>query len=266
VNRDLYVELNRAYWNELVPIHAASAMYDLEHFDATGSREWLDNGALGDVRGKRLLHLQCHIGTDTLSWARHGAKVTGVDFSPAAIDVARDLGAKLALTAEFVCADLDDLSRVLGRRFEVVYTSYGVLTWLPELASWARMIAELIETGGRFYMVDTHPFVRMFGRHFGRLKSSYFHTDEPRISVEDGSYAEPEAILENKTRCEWQHTVSDIVNALSTAGLTIDELRELPYLMFQRFPEMVRGDDGWWRLPDADERFPLLLSILATKR
>jgi hypothetical protein len=106
----------------------------------------------------------------------------------------------------------------------------------------------------------------MFGRHFGTLQSSYFHADEPRISVEDGSYAEPEAILENKTSCQWQHAVSDIVNALTTAGLTIEELRELPYLMFQRFPEMVRGDDGWWRLPNGDERFPLLVSILATRR
>jgi SAM-dependent methyltransferase len=266
VNRELYVELNRAHWNELVPIHAVSSMYDLAHFDATGSREWLDGGALGDVRGKRLLHLQCHIGTDTLSWARHGAEVTGADFSPAAIDVARDLSAKLGLTAEFVCADLDDLPRLLDRRFDVVYTSYGVLTWLPDLAAWGRTIAELLETGGRFYVIDGHPFVGMFGRHFGTLESSYFHSDEPYIAVEDGSYAEPEAILENKTRCEWQHSISDIVNALAAAELAIDELREFPFLMFQRFPEMVRGDDGWWRLPDGDERFPLLFSALATKR
>ena len=266
MNRDLYVELNRAHWNELVPIHAESSMYDLEHFNATGSREWLDAGALGDVRGKRLLHLQCHIGTDTLSWVRHGANVTGADFSQAAIDVARDLGEKLELAAEFVCADLDDLPRVLDRRFDVVYTSYGVLTWLPDLIPWGRTIAELLETGGRFYIVDTHPFARMFGTHFGKLQSSYFHTDEPRISVEDGSYAEPDAILENKTSCEWQHSISDIVNALTAADLTIDELRELPYLMFQRFPEMVRGDDGWWRLPESEERFPLMFSILAAKR
>jgi SAM-dependent methyltransferase len=201
VNRDVYVELNRAHWNELVPIHAASEMYDVAHFDATGSREWLDGGALGDVREKRLLHLQCHIGTDTLSWARHGASVTGADFSPAAIDVARDLSARLGLPAEFVCADLDDLPRVLDRRFDVVYTSYGVLTWLPDLVPWARTIGQLLEAGGGFYMVDTHPFVRMFGRNFGTLQSSYFHTDEPHIVVEDGSYAEPEAILENKTSC-----------------------------------------------------------------
>jgi SAM-dependent methyltransferase len=265
VDHARYVELNRAHWDELVPIHAASALYDLEHFDATAPREWLDGGALGDVRGKRLLHLQCHIGTDSLSWTRHGAEVVGADFSEPAIGVARELSARLGLAAEFVHADLDELPGALGRRFDIVYTSYGVLTWLPDLAAWARTIAALLDTGGRFYLNDTHPFLHMFGERFGELRWPYFHSPEPQIAVEDGSYADREAVLENKTRCEWQHTVSDIVNALVGTGLRIDELRELPYMMFQRFPEMVRGDDGWWRLPDAEDRFPLLLSVLATR-
>ena len=260
-----YVELNRAHWDELAPIHADSPLYDLEHFRATGSREWLDHGTLGDVRGHSLLHLQCHLGTDTLSWARHGAEVTGVDFSERAIGVARELSARLALPAEFVCADLDELPSVLRRTYAVVYTSYGVLTWLPDLRPWAQTISQLLEPGGQLYVADMHPFVGMFGTDFAEPQSSDFHSDEPRIVVEDGSYADRDAVLENKTSCEWQHAISDVVNAVTSAGLAMTEFREFPYLMFPRFPEMVRGEDGWWRLPDAEDRFPLLFSILARK-
>ncbi len=260
-----YVDLNRAHWDELVPVHARSAAYDLAHFDARRSREWLDQGSLGDVRGKRLLHLQCHIGTDTLSWARHGAVVTGADFSPPAIELARELGTKLRLEAEFVCAEIERLPRVLERHFDLVYTSYGVLTWLPDLEPWARAISELLERGGRFYVIDTHPFLGLFNDRFGEFDGSYFHSDEPLVYIADGSYADRDAVLEKKTSCEWQHALSDVVNALTGAGLRIDALREFPYLMFQRFPDMVRGEDGWWRLPDSEGRFPLLFSLLAAK-
>lgn len=156
------VALNRALWNELVPIHAPSDFYDLEHYRGERPREWLDRGELGDVDGKSLLHLQCHIGTDTLAWVHHGAEVTGADFSEEAISVARELSERLHLTATFVCAEITDLPELMHRRYDLVYTSYGVLNWLPDVTPWAQAIAKLLKPGGCFYVADTHPLVGMF--------------------------------------------------------------------------------------------------------
>jgi SAM-dependent methyltransferase len=190
--------------------------------------------------------------------------VTGSDFSGRAIAAARELSARLQLSAAFVCAENPALPDLLDRRFDIVYTSYGVLPWLPGLAEWAKAISALLNPGGLFYLADSHALLGMFGDSFGSFEASYFHGTDPRVFVEDGSYADRAAKLVNKTSCEWQHSLSDLINALISHGLEVTVVREFPYyLFFQRFDQMTRCEDGWWRLP-GEERFPLMFSILAT--
>jgi len=160
---DEYLAANRALWDEWTAIHETSSFYDLEAFKAGGSRlRDYEVDEVGDVTGKSLLHLQCHFGIDTLSWARLGARVTGADFSDRAIELGRSLAAELRLDATFVRSDLYDLPSVLDGQFDVVYTSRGVLGWLPDLGRWAGVVAHFLRPGGVFYMTEIHPVAQAF--------------------------------------------------------------------------------------------------------
>lgn len=260
------LEANQAQWDERTPIHVASRFYDVDGFKAGHSTlRAIELEELGAVEGKRLLHLQCHFGMDTLSWARRGAKATGADFSGEAISAARGLAEELGLDAEFVCSDIYDLPKNLQGRFDVVFTSYGVLVWLPELMRWADVIAHFLDNGGVFYIADTHPLGGVLVEEDGKLVASDSYFDTGAIAVPGGQdYAEPGAALENDTSYQWQHSLSDVINALTAAGLHIEFLHEFPFCSWQRLPSMVRGDDGWWRLPDRDD-LPFLFSLLARK-
>jgi SAM-dependent methyltransferase len=260
---------NRALWNELVAIHARSAFYNLEGFLAgKSSLKDIEVAELGDVRGKSLLHLQCHFGMDTLSWARLGARVTGVDFSEKAIALAHSLSEQLGLEARFFCGNVYDLPDILQDRFDIVFTSYGVLLWLPDLTRWAEVIAHFLKPGGTFYIVEIHPFARIFDdREDAReLKVAYpyFQPAEPSRFEDDGSYADRSAKLDNRVSYEWGHTLAEILNAVASAGLHIESFREYPKIPYQILPFAEKAPDGWWRLPESDS-IPLLFSIQATK-
>ena len=263
---DERLQVNRTHWNECTPIHAASDFYDVAGFRAGRiTLKDLERREVGDVSGKTLLHLQCHFGLDTMSWSRLGARATGVDFSDTAIDLARSLSDELGLDTRFICANVYDLPQLLHEQFDVVFTSYGVLIWLPDIAEWARVVSNHLKPGGVFYIVEFHPLFGLFEPQASgdwRPTYRYFHGQLYFDDVEP-SYAGGPPIA--TPTYEWQHTLGDIVTALVDAGLRIEYLREFPYCHYQAFPSMELGDDGWWRLPAHNESVPQMFSIRAHK-
>ena len=262
-----YYETNKRRWNELVDIHAKSNEYDLENFIAgKNSLHRVELEKLGDVKGKRLLHLQCHFGLDTISWARLGAKVTGVDFSDTAIELAREIAKKVGVDAEFVCSNVFDLPKVLEGEYDIVFTSYGVLCWLKDIDEWARIITHYLKRGGVFLLAESHPFMWVFddASEELNLKYSYWHNEEPLSWEDDGTYADKDAKVTNKKSYEWQHTVSDVLNALIKAGLTIDDIGEYPDLVWAYTPASKRVDDEYFRIPG--DPLPQTWSVKASKR
>jgi len=264
---DYYMRSNLEHWNELTPIHERSKFYDVEGFKAGNSTlKSIELEELGDVSGKSLLHLQCHFGMDTMSWARLGARVTGVDFSDRAISLAHSLSKELGIEADFVCSNVYGLPNILGEKFDVVFTSYGVLCWLPDLGRWAEVIAHFLRPGGIFYMVEEHPITNVFdySDDVSELKvtESYFHSPEPMKSGPEGSYADRSAKV-SIPNYEWAHSLGDIVNALISVGLKIEFLHEFQVCSWQRFLMMKQDEAGWWRLKG--DNIPLTFSLMATK-
>lgn len=262
-----YLRRNRDLWDELTPIHARSEFYDVDGFKSGRSTlKSIELEELGDVSGKTFLHLQCHFGLDTLSWARLGARVTGVDFSGRAIDLARSLGRELGIPARFVESNVYDLPAVLDDRFDIVFTSYGVLAWLPDLARWAEVVVRFLQPGGTFYMVEIHRLLQVFDDSADRpelkVTHSYFPGPEPLEFERTGSYADSSVLLENPSY-EWPHSLGEVVSALTSAGLRIDFLHEFPVCCHKALPFMTQDYAGWWRLEG--DRIPLTFSVKATK-
>jgi SAM-dependent methyltransferase len=272
---DEYLSSNRKVWDAWTKIHLESAFYDVDSF-RNGERpiriKDFEMEEIGDVQGKTLLHLQCHFGLDTLSWARLGATVTGADFSTEAITAARSLADELGVPATFVCADLYDLPSELeaGDGFDVVYTSGGVLGWLPDLERWAGVVGHFLKPGGIFYLAEGHPVAMAFeneGVQPGELKLQYpYWTHREPISLEvHGSYADPQAQTEGLVEHGWDHSLGEIVTTLIQAGLRIDFLHEFPFSMW-KLDFTVEGPDGRFHLPgELDGRLPLSFSLKATK-
>ena len=264
---DERVATNRANWDARTPVHLASQSYDVEGWmaDARGPRGD-EVEALGDVAGLRLVHLQCHIGLETLAWARVGAEVVGLDFSPAAVEAARDLAqrAGLADRAMFVCADVNDAAEVLvGERFDIVYVSLGALCWLPSVTRWASQVAALLVTGGRLFLQDVHPLSCALGDEETVFERSYF--EEPAgVMYDDGRlYTDGDALDEHRQTFEWNHGVGEIVNALIGEGLVLDSLVEHDWTGYQRFPWLLVDEDGRWCAPASHPRIPLSFTLLA---
>jgi len=263
-----YLETNRRHWDELVAIHLRSAYYDLEAFKAgQSSLHALEIEELGNVAGKTMLHLQCHFGIDTLSWARRGADVTGADFSTEAIAAARRLAAETGAAARFIESAVYTLPDKLDEQFDIVFTSYGVLSWLPDIRRWAAVVAHFLRPGGTFYVAELHPIGGIFDTSADELRVNgpYFSTGEPLRFDDDGSYAGLEAKVTNRTTFSWPHPVSEVVTALIDAGLRIEFIHEFPYSIERWFPFMERGDDGYWHMPENFPSIPLLYSIRAHK-
>ena len=258
--------VNRTNWNERTPVHAASAFYDVEGFRA-GQRTLreIELREVGPVWGMSLLHLQCHFGLDTMSWVRQGAKATGVDFSDAAIDLARSLNDELGLAARFICSNVYDLPKVLDERFDIVFTSYGLLAWLPDLDGWAEVIDNHLKPGGVFYIVEFHPFMCILEpSESGEMDTAhgYLH-EELFFEGSEPSYAGSETI---ESPCyEWPHSLGEIVSALTGAGLRIEFLHEFTFCGYRAFPNMELGQDGWWRFEKHNDSIPQMFSIRAAK-
>ena len=265
-----YMDSNRRNWNQRTPVHARSDFYDVQGFKRGKlTLRPLEREELGDVTGKSLLHLQCHFGLDTMSWARLGAKVTGVDFSDEAIDLARSMSRELGIEAKFVLGNVYDLPGVLSGEFDIVFTSYGVLVWLPDLKRWAEVIAHFLKPGGDFYIADFHPFGNVFydEEDATDLRPYYKYSDQADDPIEFSSgptYTDGSPKL-TSTTYEWNHSVGDILNSLISAGLTIKFFHEFHFSGYRALPMMEKGEDGWWRLPEGQESVPLVFSLKATK-
>ena len=256
---------NRTLWDEITPVHLQS--YGVERFLA-GER-WLPETILeevGPVQGRSLLHLQCHFGLDTLAWARRGADVTGVDFSPAAIAAARALAEKANLPGRFICSDIYELPENLAGTFDIVFTSIGVLCWLKNLDRWAQIIAHFLKPGGIFYVMDGHPLLYTFDDdgHW-QFEVSYFHQEYPYIWQDgDPDYMDPTYITKNPS-FEWQWAVSDIINAVLRAGLRLEFFHEFDALSDPVYPDMTRREDGLYTFGEMPVPLPILFSLKASK-
>ncbi len=274
---DPYREANRARWDESVAVHAASEFYGVDRFLSGESTLLpLDIEEVGNVAGNSLLHLQCHFGLDTLSWARLGAEVVGVDFAPAAVETAREIAQRAGLNAAFVESELYASPDVLAGRlgsFDVVYVNLGALCWLPDVAGWAAVCAGFLNEGGRLYVRDVHPITFSLDDEASegelRLRYPYFETEEPLHWSGDGDYTDPSATFEHQESYEWNHGVGEIVTALIDAGLQIDFLHEQDWTVYPALPWLVETETGVWRLPEIggnpDRRLPLMFSLRATK-
>ncbi len=258
---------NRKYWDEIAPINLES--YDLKKLMSGGHLiDEIQVAEMGNVEGKELLHMQCHIGSDSLSLARLGASVTGVDFSDKSVEIARNLSKELELEANFICSNFYDLPDLLNNKFDIVYTSQGVLCWLSDLKVWAKLIYQYLKPGGFFYIMDTHPLFYTLddkGAPDLLIRHPYFHSPEP--VKWDGGYAdhaEPDYIKEMPSY-EWQWSLSDIVNALIQVGLRIEFLNEYDRLFFNGHPDMIRKENGWWYLPDNKPKVPLMFTLKASR-
>jgi SAM-dependent methyltransferase len=259
------MEANRQLWDDRVDVHHRSEFYDVAGFrEGRSTLGPIELEELGDVAGRGLLHLQCHFGLDTLSLARMGARPTGVDFSEPAVALARTLAADLGIEARFLHSNVYDLTRVLHEQFDVVFTSHGVLTWLPDLAEWARVVARFLRPGGTFVIVDGHPMAQCCEEVDGRLEVRWSLFDKrPAELVTRTTYACDEVLPDARPNFQWTRPVADMVSALIDAGLRIQRLRELPFDSWRRFPSMTRDEDGWWRMPG--DPVPLLVACRAVK-
>lgn len=259
-----YLKINREAWNEKTVVHLHSEFYDQKAFLAgKNSLKNPELEVLGDVNGKRILHLQCHFGQDTLSLARMGAKVTGLDFSEVAIENAIRINKELGLNAQFICSDVCDLPAELYNQFDIVFTSYGTIGWFPDLAPWAETIKNALVSGGKFIMVDFHPFVWTFDNDMKYIQYDYFNSEPIEEEIE-GSYADRNAPIKTKT-ISWNHGIGEILNTLIQTGISIQEFSEMDYSPFECFSNLKKLDEDKFVFSHIEPAIPMIYRIVGEK-
>jgi SAM-dependent methyltransferase len=260
-----YININKQTWNDKTDVHIASEFYDMKGFlEGKSTLNTIELELLGNVKDKKILHLQCHFGQDTMTFARMGAKATGIDFSDKAVEKAREFSAKLNLDTSFICCDIYDAPNQLDEKFDIVFTSYGTIGWFPDLDKWANVIAHFLKPNGQFIMADFHPVVWMFDNDFKEVFYSYFNI-EPIIEEESGTYAETEADLQTKS-IGWNHPISEILNSLLQSGLELKQFNEYDYSPYNCFNEMEEFEKGKFCIKTFGNKIPMVYSILATKK
>ncbi len=263
-NQEQYFVANKINWNQRVAVHKDSSFYDKAGFKAGKNvLTTIELNEVGDVNGKSLLHLQCHFGLDTLSWSRLGAKCVGVDLSDEAIKLAREINEETKLDARFICSNVYDLKDHLDEKFDIVFTSYGTIGWLPDLDKWAELIAFYLKPGGIFYIADFHPVLWMFDDEFKEIKYSY-ENREVIVTENQGTYTDRNAAINGK-EYGWNHSISELINALTGAGLGIEMFNEYMYSPYPCFNNTVQGEDGNWRIKGLENKIPMVYSLRARK-
>jgi SAM-dependent methyltransferase len=272
---DRYLEINRASWDERAPAHATSPDYGIERFvqdpDFISDVVRFDLPRLGDVRGRGGVHLQCHIGTDTISLARLGARMTGLDLSPASLQQARLLSERAGPVVEFVEAEVYEAVAVLGKQtVDFVFTGIGALCWLPSVQRWATVVSELLVPGGRLFLREGHPMLWTLDdeRRDGLLVAEYpyFEREEPMIFDDPGTYVQTESTFTHNLTHEWNHGLGEIVTALLNVGMKLTMLIEHDSVPWEALPgQMTRTELGEWRLSDRPGRMPLSYTLQAIK-
>lgn len=253
-----YLALNKEAWDKRTKIHVDSKFYDVDGFiNGKSSLNDIELTEVGEVKGKSLLHLQCHFGLDTLSWARLGAKVTGVDLSHEGISQAVSLAETLNIESNFVCSDIYEFGETNKKQFDIVFTSYGALCWLPDLTKWALTIAKSLKVGGQVNVVEFHPFNEILSGH------SYFKTNTPDIESE-GTYTE-NCPGEKSTMVTWAHPISEVINAFIEAGISIESFNEYPYSPYNCFEGLEKTSDNNYQRISSGQQVPLVYSIKGRK-
>ncbi len=262
-----YFETNKKNWNERVGVHKKSKFYDVEGFlNGRNSLDGLELEELGDVKGKRLLHLQCHFGMSTLSLARMGAEVTGADFSDKAVELARELTEQTGLKADFICSNVLELDKHLKGEYDIVFASYGVFCWINDLNRWFEIAAHFLKPGGELVILDGHPTNHMFEYNEEKKEvemiGPYFNR-EPHRYVTDYTYTDGDEKMVNNVEYEWAHPFSEFIMAAINNGLRITSVKEYKYSSYEMFPIMKKIDGGYWILEGSD--LPLTFSMKCVK-
>lgn len=259
-----YLEANKNLWNARTEVHINSEFYDLKGFiSGKNSLKEIELHLLGDVQGKSILHLQCHFGQDTLSLSRMGAKVTGVDLSNVAIDKARELNHQLGTDAEFICCDIYDLKKHLDKKFDIVFTSYGAIGWIPDLDKWADIVAHYLKPMGEFVFVEFHPVVWIFDDEFGGIAYSYFNV-EPIITESNGTYTDRDAPIKS-IEYGWNHSLDEVITSLLKKDLTLLYFKEYNYSPYNCFRNMTKESEDRYYIEHLGPRIPMTYSLKARK-
>lgn len=259
-----YLQTNKQLWNNKTEVHVNSEFYDNENFiKGKSSLNSIELELLGDVKDKSILHLQCHFGQDTISLSRLGAKTVGVDLSDKAIETAKDLAGKTKTSAEFICCDVYDLPNHLNQQFDIVYTSYGTIGWLPDLDKWAKIINQSLKPGGQLVFVEFHPVVWMFDYDFNKIEYSYFNV-EPIVEIEEGTYANKDANIKQESVC-WNHDLAEVLNSLIKNGLTINCFNEYNYSPYNCFNKTTEVAPNQYRIQHLGDKIPMVFGLVATK-
>ncbi|WNJ18866.1 class I SAM-dependent methyltransferase [Pontibacter sp. G13] len=261
---DLKFAANQEMWNQKTGVHLDSDFYELEAFkQGDTSLRSVELEEVGEVSGKSLLHLQCHFGMDSLSWVRQGAEVTAMDFSSEAIKEARNLSKELELPATFIESNLYDLPSNLQGEFDVVFTSYGVLGWLPDMDRWAEVAAQYVKPGGFLYLIEFHPVIWMHDEEVNHIEYDYFNTSVIE-EITEGTYADREAALKHKSY-SWNHSISEVVGALIRQGLQISQLNEFPFSTWDCFPNLKEIGHRKYVFKHLEGKIPYMYSLKAHK-
>lgn len=265
MNSDNYLHINKQTWNDKVSIHVESAFYEQENFiKGKITLPQTDLDALGDVSGKRILHLQCHFGQDSLSLARLGAKVTGIDFSEKAIETATKLNEELGLDAEFICCDVYDTLQHITEKYDIVYTSYGTIGWLPDLDKWAKVIAGALKPNGKLVFFEFHPVVWMYDNDFNEVFYDYFKS-EPIKEEETGTYADKESEIQNKT-ISWNHSLSEVFQSLLKQNISLEYFEEFNYSHYNCFSGTEEFEPGKFRIQKFGNKIPMMYGIVGVRK
>lgn len=262
-----FFDINKNAWNKKTDVHLTSKFYDNENFiNGKNSLKHIEIDLLGDINGKSILHLQCHFGQDSISLSRAGAVVTGIDFSDNAIHKAKELSVKTNTdsSTEFICSDIFDLKKNLNKKFDIIFTSYGVIGWLPDLKKWSEIISHFLKPGGKFVMVEFHQMLWMYDDDFKYFKYDYFNRGEVKETFE-GTYADRNAPIKNEY-VMWNHSLSDVINNLIKSGLEIKTFEEYDYSVYDCFNKAVEYESGRFRVDGIDVSFPLMFSVTALKK
>ncbi len=260
-----YFDQNKKIWNDRVETHLKSDFYDQPGFMAgKSSLTEIEANALGDVSGKTLLHLQCHFGQDTLSWARQGAKVTGIDFSENAIEAARQINAELKLDARFLQSDVYALPEVLEGQFDIVYSTFGAIPWLPDLDKWASVVNHFLKPGGIFYLAEFHPTLYVFNFDNHKVEYSYFTEKNPYGEEISGTYAERHAGIQG-LEYFWNHSISEVMTPLLKNGLKVVDFQEFDFSPYDCFPNMIEREPKRFVWGNFGVRLPHIFSLKMVK-
>jgi len=260
-----YFDNNKKLWNAKVPIHVNSVMYNMEAFMAGETS--LDKATLdlvGDIKGKKILHLQCHFGQDTLSMARMGATVTGLDISNEAIEKAKALNVELDLDAQFIESNVYDAIENVEGKFDIVFASYGTICWLPDLDKWATVIAHFLKPKGKFVFLDFHPLIDMLNWDTCDFEFGYFNPGKPHLEFTQGTYADTNANIKMKEYF-WNHSIAEVIQALLTAGLQIEQMKEYDYSPYDVFGEMIERAPREYTMKKMPVDFPYFYGIICNK-